>query len=175
MMNEAATNYNSIPAHEGSKGIDGESGGDVDGGGSKMTTTSSTPSTKNNLIKVGIGAFGAFGLIGVGIVMMKSSTSTLLPLEMMTNAVVKTDVQGVHCCSSNPKKGDGKVPGNDKINCIYRPSRSKWQSDYCGATTEYEASHPNDPCGFAGVGTSYHCCPKSNSDNHIAYVFGGCA
>ena len=145
MLDEAATNYKSIPTHEGSKGGDGD--------GSKMNT-SSTPSAKKNLFKFGAGVC-AFGLIGSGIIMMKSSTFTLL----QTTAVVKTDSVR-HCCNAGDFV-DRNKPGNDEDRCDIND---------CKATPDYAAYHTDDPCVLHHA----YCCPKSNYERHTAWLFGGC-
>ena len=81
-------------------------------------------------------------------------------------------VEGIHCCR---KPGSSShTPGNDGTNCEFGPDNhgQKNPKYTCNATPEYALSHPNDPCTLAG--TRGFCCPKSNSDQHIEYLFEGC-
>jgi len=212
-------NYNTITCHddvgddEGSSAAAnetetfGDSSSSSSNSSSKTTSSRTTSSSVKKLLMVTMGAAGLYCSGGYFVMLTSSLTSSLSSLLSSTSSSSSSlttseskgfeiEVQGVDCCNAGSHVGNGKVPGDDSVNCVFGETKMYEGSigngnhpaadSYCRSSEKYAASHPNDPCGWAGIDEEFvqahfiflpgerFCCPKSNSDHHVAHIFGGC-
>jgi len=157
-----------------------------------ISKTTIINSSVKKLLMVTVGAAGLYSSGGYLNMLTSSSSSSEVVLQEAGVTVNEQQQQqqliGVDCCHGG---GDANVPGDDNVNCVFQKVTTYGgfpnpTESHCRASEGYAASHPDDPCGWAGINEAFlkakftlpgerYCCPKSNSEHHVAHVLGGCA
>mmetsp|Transcript_18569 Transcript_18569/g.21514 ORF Transcript_18569/g.21514 Transcript_18569/m.21514 type:complete len:232 (+) Transcript_18569:45-740(+) len=187
-------NYNTISSHddddeENAAAAETETGIET----VLISKTTIINSSVKKLLMVTVGAAGLYSSGGYLNMLTSSSSSSEVVLQEAGVTVNEQQQQqqqliGVDCCHGG---GDANVPGDDNVNCVFQKVTTYGgfpnpTESHCRASEGYAASHPDDPCGWAGINEAFlkakftlpgerYCCPKSNSEHHVAHVLGGCA